>query len=61
MFKIETEFVDWMGRREFKTETTDNWEQAFGAFTIYVGNGDCVSCQVFSADDEKRILDYTAP
>ena len=42
MFKIETEFVDWMGRREFKTETTDNWEQAFGAFAIYVGNGDCV-------------------
>lgn len=60
MFKIEVEFKDWMGRREFKTETTDNWRQAFGAFTIYVGNDDCVSCQVFN-DDEKRILDYTAP
>lgn len=60
MFKIEVEFKDWMGRREFKTETTDNWRQAFGAFTIYVGNDDCISCQVFD-DNEKRILDYTAP
>ena len=60
MFKIEVAFKDWMGRYEFKTETTDNWEQAFGAFTIYVGNNDCVSCQVFN-DDEKCILDYTAP
>ena len=61
MFKIETEFVDWMGRREFKKETTDNWEQAFGAFTIYVGNNDCTSCQVFIGEEEKRILNYTAP
>ena len=60
MFKIETEFVDWLGRREFKTESTDNWVQAFGAFTIYVSDNDCVSCQVFD-DNEKRILDYTAP
>lgn len=60
MFKIEVEFKDWMGRREFKTENTDNWVQAFGAFTIYVGNDDCISCQVFD-DNEKRILDYTAP
>ena len=60
MFKIEVEFKDWMGRREFKTETTDNWVQAFGAFTIYVSDNDCVSCQVFD-DNEKRILDYTAP
>ena len=60
MFKIEVEFKDWMGRREFKTESTDNGLQAFGAFTIYVSNNDCVSCQVFD-DNEKHILDYTAP
>jgi len=60
MFKIEVEFKDWMGRREFKTESTDSWVQAFGAFTIYVSDNDCVSCQVFD-DNEKRILDYTAP
>ena len=60
MFKIEVEFKDWMGRREFKTESTDNWLQAFGAFTIYVSNNDCVSCQVCD-DNEKHILDYTAP
>lgn len=60
MFKIEVEFKDWLGRREFKTETTSNWVQAFGAFTIYVSDDDCVSCQVFD-DNEKRILDYTAP
>lgn len=60
MFKIEVEFKDWLGRHEFKTETTNNWGQAFGAFTIYVSDDDCVSCQVFD-DNEKRILDYTAP
>ncbi len=60
MFKIEVEFKDWLGRREFKTESTDNWLQAFGAFAIYVSNNDCISCQVFD-DNEKRILDYTAP
>lgn len=60
MFKIEVEFVDWLGRREFKTESTDNWVQAFDAFTIYVSDNDCISCQVFD-DNEKRILDYTAP
>ena len=60
MFKVEVEFVDLMGRREFKKETTDNWVQAFGAFTIYVNDNDCISCQVFD-DNEKRILDYTAP
>ena len=60
MFKIEVEFKDWLGRREFKTETTNNWVQAFGAFTIYVSDDDYVSCQVFD-DNEKRILDYTAP
>jgi len=60
MFEIEVMFKDCFGRYERKTETTDLWEQAFGAFTIYVSDPDCRWCTVWY-DDSKKVLDYKAP
>lgn len=61
MFRIEVEFINWYNCSEFKIETTDSWRQAFGAFTIYVGNDDCKFCRVFIDGKETPILNYDAP
>lgn len=58
MFKIKIKFEDFMGRVEIQEESTDLWEQAFGAFSIYVSHPDCCFCEV--SVGEKVVLRYQA-
>ena len=46
MFQITTYYEDWTGEELYKKEETESWEQAFGAFSIYVMDPECVSCRV---------------
>lgn len=46
MFQIETYFENWTGEELYKKEETESWEQALGAFNIYVMDPECVFCQV---------------
>lgn len=59
MFQIDVQFKDWASRYEYKTEYSDNWKQALGAFIIYVANDDCICCEV--TFDGKTVLEYSAP
>ena len=58
MFKIVAIFEGFTGEVETKTEFTDNYQSAFGAFTIYASHPDCIRCCVFLATTGKYILDY---
>lgn len=59
-FTIRVQFISWDGSFEEKTETTNNWQQAFGAFTIYASDPDCVFCSVTYMDGPfmKMALQY---
>lgn len=46
MFQIETYFEDWSGEELYKKEETASWEQALGAFNIYIADPECVFCQI---------------
>ena len=46
------------GETETKTEFTDNYQSAFGAFTIYASHPDCIRCCVFLTATGKSILDH---
>lgn len=45
-----------------KTETTNNWQQALGAFTIYAAAPDCNFCSVtyYDGNVEKTTLQYNS-
>lgn len=50
-FTIRAQFQSaWDNFFEEKVETTDNWQQAFGAFTIYASDPDCIFCSVTYKD-----------
>lgn len=59
MFKIVAIFEGLFSEEvETKTEFTDNYQAAFGAFTIYALHSDCIRCCVFRTATGKCILDY---
>jgi len=60
-FKINVHFVEF-NNNLYKEEFTDNWQQAFGAFTIYVSDPDCVCCKVTYIDknEEKIVLTFSS-
>ena len=60
MFEIDVLFCNCFGQYEEKHEFSDTWEQAFGAFTIYVSDPDCRHCIVWY-DENKKTLEYRAP
>lgn len=59
MFKIVAIFEGLFSEEvETKTEFTDNYQAAFGAFTIYASHPDCIRCCVYCTKNGEYILDY---
>ena len=60
MFEIDVLFCDCFGAYESKEEVAETWEQALGAFVIYVSDPDCQYCNVCNANYNK-VLTYSKP
>lgn len=60
MYEISTLFCDCFGVYDRKVEVANTWEQAFGAFTIYVSDPDCRHCVIWY-DENKKVLEYKTP
>lgn len=61
-FTIRAQFLSLDGISTEKTETTNNWQQALGAFTIYAASPDCNFCSVtyYDGNVEKTTLQYNS-